>query len=240
VAARRARAFLYATRRFVDPSWRRLLDEPLGKLGELTGPVRDRDVLIEHLTHELETLPESDWRGAGRLLAQLEEERVEARRRLLEGLDDDAYQLLLAQMRFPPRLAAGVDSVPVEEVARREFARLARRVGKLGARPDDASLHRLRIALKRARYTAELAAPPTKAARRFAARARALQTILGEHQDAVIAEQLLRASAVNDARTEAAFVAGRLAERQVGRRAKAVQQLPNAWERLRKASRRLA
>jgi CHAD domain-containing protein len=237
VAARRARAFLRATRRYVDPDWQRLLARPLGRLGELTGPVRDLDVLIEHVASELTTLPEADHTGGDELAAKLEAERRDARGRLVEELDQDDYQLLLARLRFPPRLGDGVEGVPLEEIARREFTRLARRVRKLGSRPDDAALHTLRIALKRARYTSELAAPRGKAGRRFAARARALQTILGEHQDAVSAEERLRSTAVTDSRTAAAFVAGRLAERQVARRARAVQQLPKAWRRLRKAGR---
>jgi CHAD domain-containing protein len=237
VAARRARAFLRATRRYVDPEWQRLLAQPLGRLGELTGPVRDLDVLMEHLESELSTLPEADRAGGEQLVTKLDEDRSEARARLVEALDEDAYQLLLARLRFPPRLGDGIAHVPLEEIARREFRRLARRVGKLGSRPDDAALHTLRIALKRARYTSELAAPPGKTGRRFAAHARALQTILGEHQDAVIAEERLRTTAVTDSRTAAAFVAGRLAERQVARRARAVQRLPKAWARLRKAGR---
>jgi CHAD domain-containing protein len=239
VAARRARAFVRTTRRFVDPDWRRTLAEPLGRLGDATGPVRDLDVLLEHLAGELVMLPEPDRRGGELLLAKLDAERVQARRELTGELDSDAHQLLLARLRFPPRLAEGVDGIPLEELARREFARLARRIGKLGARPDDATLHELRIALKRARYAAELAAPRGKASRRFIARARALQTILGEHQDAAVAEQHLRSSAVVDEQTEAAFVAGRLAERQVARRGRAVERLPKAWARLRKAGNRL-
>jgi CHAD domain-containing protein len=240
VAARRARAFLRATRRFVDPDWRRLLAEPLGRLGEVTGPVRDLDVLLEHLEDEVATLDEADRRGGEQLLRRLESLRDEARGRLIEGLDDDGYQLLLARLRFPPRLAEDVVAVPLEQLARDEFARLAKRVRKLGKRPDDETLHGLRIALKRARYAAELAAPASKAGRRFIARARELQDVLGEHQDAVVAEERLRSATVADTRSAAAFAAGRLAERQVARRARALERLPRAWARLRDAGARVS
>ena len=53
VAARRVRAFLRATRRYIDPDWRRSLDEPLRQLGTATGPVRDLDVLLGHVHAEL-------------------------------------------------------------------------------------------------------------------------------------------------------------------------------------------
>src|SRR5204863_8135992 len=99
-------------------------------------------------------------------------------------------------------------------------------------------LHQLRIGLKRARYAAELAAPKGKPGARFLADAKALQTLLGEHQDAVVTEARLReASAGLDGAT--AFVAGRLAERQRSRRAQVKEQLPEAWKRLRKSGRRL-
>ena len=235
VAARRARAFLRASRAYLDPAWRRLLSDPLRDLGALTGPVRDLDVLLENLPDELRTLDELDRSGGQLLQAQLEVERDEARDRLLEGLDAEEHQVLLARLRFPPRLAAGVEGIPLERIARKEFRRLAKGVAKLGKQPDDATLHRLRIALKRARYAAELSAPRTKEARRFAARAKSLQTLLGEHQDSVVAEQRLRTSTVVDARTAAAFVAGRIAERQLARRALLREQLPAAWNRLRRS-----
>jgi CHAD domain-containing protein len=239
VAARRTRAFLRASRAFVDPAWRRLLNEPLRELGELTGPVRDLDVLLERLPEELGTLDDADRPGGQLLVAQLEIDRESARSRLVEGLDSESHQLLLARLRFPPRLAPEVDSIPLERIARKEFRRLAKGVAQLGRTPDATSLHGLRIALKRARYAAELSAPSGKAGARFVARAKTLQTLLGEYQDAVVAEERLRTATVVDARTAAAFVAGRIAERQLGRRARLLELLPAAWKRLRQAGSRL-
>jgi CHAD domain-containing protein len=239
VAARRTRAFLRASRAFVDPRWRLQLSDPLRDLGEVTGPVRDLDVLLERLPDELRTLDDADRAGGELLVAQLRVDRDEARTRLTEHLDAEQYQLLLARLRFPPRLAPGADGIPLERIARKEFRRLARGVAKLGASPDASALHGLRIALKRARYAAELSAPGGKAGKQFLDRAKSLQTLLGEHQDAVAAEERLRTTAVSDARTAAAFVAGRIAERQLARRARLLEQLPAAWKRLRKAGARL-
>jgi CHAD domain-containing protein len=235
VAARRSRAYLLAGRRYLDPTWRRLLADPLRRLGTLTGPVRDLDVLLEHLPAEVDTLDPQDRAGAELLVAQLEIERDEARSRLLEGLDDESHQVLLGRLGFPPRLAAAVDDIPLERIARKEFRRLMKSVAKLGKNPDDTAIHGLRIALKRARYASELWAPRSKEGRKFADRAKSLQTLLGEHQDSVVAEERLRSTAVVDARTAAAFVAGRIAERQLARRALVRAQLPSAWKRLRRA-----
>lgn len=238
VAARRARAFVRATRRSLDGEWQRLLVERLRELGAATGPVRDLDVLLEHLRDELRTEAEVDRPAGNVLLGKLESERDLARRRLLEAMDSGTYRALLGQLRAP-RLADGVEAVRLDRVARREFSRLVAAVDGLGKRPNEAALHGLRILLKRVRYAAELAAPNDKARKRFLADARALQDLLGEHQDAVIAEQRLRTTAVTDQTTAVAFLAGRLVERQRLRRAHVGKRLPAAWKRLHTSGTRL-
>lgn len=239
VAARRTRAFLRAARAYLDPEWSRPLSEALERLGEATGPVRDLDVVLQRLRREVERLDETDEAAKALILGRLEEEREHGRRRLLEALESRDYRFALARLRVPPRLAEGVDDVPLESLAKKEFRRLAKLVERLGKRPDEESIHRLRIAIKRARYAAELAAPKGGARKRFLADARVLQDLLGEHQDAVVAERRLRRASVNDVRTAAAFAAGRIAERQRARRARVQERLPAAWKRLRKSGSRL-
>ena len=240
VAARRARASLRVARRHLDPEWRRPLNQALRELGEATGPVRDLDVVLEHLRAELDGLDETEEAAKAAILDRLEEERAAARRRLLEALDGRDYRFLLSRLRVPPRLADGVESVPLEPLAQREFRRLAKLVDRLGKRPGEREIHRLRIALKRARYAAELVAPKGGGRKRFLADARILQELLGEHQDAVVAEQHLRKATVEDVRTAAAFAAGRIAERQRARRERVHDRLPAAWKRLRKSGARLS
>jgi CHAD domain-containing protein len=239
VAARRARASLRTTRKYLDPEWRRPLGAALRGLGEATGPVRDLDVALEHLRDELERLDETEEAAKAAILERLEDERQRARRGLLEALDGRDYRFLLARLRLPPRLVEGVEAVPLESLAQREFRRLAKLVDRVGKRPDERSIHRLRIALKRARYAAELVAPKGGGRKRFLADARILQELLGEHQDAVVAEQRLRKATVEDVRTAAAFAAGRIAERQRARRERVQERLPAAWKRLRKSGARL-
>jgi len=233
VAARRTRAFLRASRRYVDPEWAESLNGPLRDLGQVTGPVRDLDVLAEHMQGELERLDPIDREGADVLAARLQSERVSARRDLLHALDGDSYRVLLARLRMRPRLAADVASVPLDRIAHKAYRRVVRAVDNLGSTPDAGAVHQLRIKLKRARYAAELAATEDGKGERFLQRAKVLQSLLGEHQDAVVAERRLRELAVLDNSTAAAFVAGRLAERQRKRRERVAKQLPKAWKRLR-------
>ncbi len=96
-----------------------------------------------------------------------------------------------------------------------------------GRRPTDQQLHRIRIGAKQLRYASELASPVAgKPARRTARRAEHLQTVLGEHHDAVFAEAWLRRESVNFT-SSGALDAGRLMEVQRQRQA----DLRRVWRR---------
>ena len=112
VAARRVRVYLRAARRQLDTAWRRSVAGPLRELGEANGPVRDLDVLLEHLRDELQRLEEPDRSAGDALLASLEGERDTAGRALLDAMDGDGYRIVLARLRRPPRLAPEVDVGP--------------------------------------------------------------------------------------------------------------------------------
>jgi CHAD domain-containing protein len=236
VAARRVRAYLRAARQYLDPASWRSLAGPLADLGQVTGPARDLDVLLERLRDELAGLDEADRLGGETIVARVELERESARHRLLGGLNGDEYRIVLSRLRLPLRMTEGVDAIPLERITRKEVRRLVRAVDRLGKYPDEDALHKLRIALKRTRYAAELAPPTGKAGRSFLAKAKSLQGLLGEHQDAIVAEQKLRALTIVDITTAAAFVAGRIVERQHARRAITPERLPTALKQLRKSA----
>ncbi len=104
-------------------------------------------------------------------------------------------------------------------------------------RPSDDQLHRIRIETKRARYAAELGEPVLgKAGARFVRRAKNLQDVIGEHQDACVAEARIRELAVRDG-SRTALAAGRLVERQRIRKQAARRAFPGAWRDLEKAGR---
>jgi CHAD domain-containing protein len=234
VAARRARAFLRATRHLTASEWREPLNEGLRALGELTGPVRDLDVLIEYLETQRPTLGDDDRPGVERLRARLQTERQAHRDALLAGLASHEYRTVVEGLEAPPQLAGEIESIPLGDIATRELRRLLKAIRRLDDHPADAKLHALRIMVKRARYAAELAGPGDVARHRFLEHARKLQTLLGDHQDAAVAEAQLRAAAAVAGDPGAAFAAGLLAERQHARRARVTKQLPDAWRRLRK------
>jgi CHAD domain-containing protein len=100
-------------------------------------------------------------------------------------------------------------------------------------------LHHVRVLAKRARYTAELAEVAVgKPATRFIARAKELQDVLGEHQDAVVANSWIQQALASVRGRRVAFAAGRLVEAQEERRLQARAAFPSAWKKLDKQGRR--
>ena len=79
--------------------------------------------------------------------------------------------------------------------------------------PSDAALHEVRIRAKRCRYAAELVEPGDRPAARATSRARCarVQDVLGEHQDAVVADAWL-AKAAPECSPAEAYALGMLAE----------------------------
>ncbi len=118
-------------------------------------------------------------------------------------------------------------------LAGREFRRLRKAVRALGADPPDAELHATRIAVKRARYSAELAERSVgKAAAAVIRDAKVLQDVLGDHQDAAVAEARVRALVRPRTNAAQAIAAGRVIERQHERRRAARAAFPDAWRAL--------
>jgi CHAD domain-containing protein len=72
----------------------------------------------------------------------------------------------------------------------------------------------------------------------FVKRAKAFQDVVGEHQDAVVAEERLRALIPALASSDAVLAAGRVVERQRLRRREARAALPAVWAKLERSGRR--
>lgn len=239
VATRRFRAFLRAARPMLDPAWAEPLREELGWIGGALGPVRDLDVLIEHLQDDASGLEAREQRALKRLFGLLESERERDREVLLEALRSERYLVLLDRIETDVKAPPIVDeAVGVADIAAAEFRHLRKAARRLGDNATDAELHSLRIRGKRARYAAELAESTVgKRATRFIEEAKAFQDVLGDHQDAVVAEAKIRGLLKQAGGPALAFAAGRLVEREEWRREAARAAFPKAWKRLRKRGR---
>jgi CHAD domain-containing protein len=108
------------------------------------------------------------------------------------------------------------------QLVRKPWRRVVRAINELGPEPRDEALHDIRIRAKRLRYACEAVAVVVgKPAIRLAKDAAALQGVLGDQHDAVVAEDWLR-GASRSAKGAAALVAGQLiagerAAQQLGR-----------------------
>jgi CHAD domain-containing protein len=122
----------------------------------------------------------------------------------------------------------------------KEFRRLRRTVRAAGNDPPDKVLHELRIHGKRLRYTAELVEATAGTPIRDLLRATVLmQDVLGEHQDACVAQQRVRTlleQLGDTARLDVAFAAGRLVEREEVRRLEGRESWLHAWRAVSRAA----
>jgi CHAD domain-containing protein len=216
VATRRIRSTLRTFSSLLDEEWTDRLRDDLKWLANLLGEVRDTDVLLERFSEHLAALPAADAKAGRRLLDRLADQRDQARRRLLGAMAQDKYAQLLEDLvaaAAAPALLPGADR-PAAEVmpplVAKPWRKLRKAVRRAGDDPPDHDLHQIRIRAKRARYAAEAVEPVIgKPAEDFADAVADLQSVLGDHQDAVVGEAWLREAAAS-ARRDLALVGGLL------------------------------
>ncbi len=242
VAVRRMRATLKAARPLLDAAWSDDLRAELGWLGGALGPVRDLDVLLLRLHRGIASLPPTEQNAGGALLDALERERTTARAAMLEALTAPRYFGLLERLAetvsapLPTPAPGDAPRPALVDLVRAEARKLRRAVEKAGDNPPDEVLHALRIRGKRVRYTGELVAPSLrgtpagKQVKRLLSATTVLQEVLGDHQDACVAEQRIRGLLAGlDVTPDTVFVAGRLVERETHRAAEKRREWRGAW-----------
>jgi CHAD domain-containing protein len=223
VATRQLRAVLRSSRPLLVPEWADSFRDELHWLGRLLGPARDLDVQLAYFREESAALDARDRRPLTPFIAHLEARRNDAQEVLLNELKSARYLDLIRRLQQAPQDPTAVESTKtLHDLAKQEFTKLRNVIRQAGHAPNNANTHKIRIKTKRARYAAELAEPMVgKPATRFISKARVVQDVLGMHQDAIQAEAYIRTFLKQSASTRAAFVAGRMVERQRQRREKA-------------------
>lgn len=234
VATRQLRAVLRAARPLLAPDWADSLQNELRWLGQLLGHARDLDVQLAYFCEESAAMDARDRRPLAQFIAHLETERNHAHGILLNELKSARYLNLIRRLQQTAQDLVVIEAtIALNDLAKSSFKKLRKSILRLAAAPSDVALHKIRIKTKRARYAAELAETTVgKAATRFIKRACALQDILGMHQDAIQAEAHVRAFLKQSTNVRAAFVAGRMVERQRERRKEARKNMRNIWNRL--------
>jgi CHAD domain-containing protein len=215
VTCRRLRSTLRSYRAVLEREVTDPIREELKWLGGELGAERDQEVLMERLGGRIGATPRELVLGpvGARLQVWNVSRTSEARQRTLDALRSPRYLALLNSLatltQQPPlsrKAARKPDKVMVEAILK-GYDRLAGRVAHaLELSPGterDAALHQARKAAKRTRYATEPArASLGKPAKRLGKRVKAVQKVLGDHQDSVVARDALRHLAL------AAHVAG--------------------------------
>ena len=196
VAVRRMRSAMRLYRRVLPESVSELAPE-LKWAGRALGPTRDLDVQLEGLAHRIATLPPTRRADLRPLENRLRRQREIARREMLAALDSTRWVRLVGRLRHrlptvPPATRRRANR-PVAAVAprlvRRRWKKLQAAAKSLGPDRPARSYHATRILAKRMRYGLEghrsLWGRPAK---RLIDRLVAVQDVLGEHQDAVVAQ----------------------------------------------------
>ncbi len=201
VATRRLRAALDMFAEVLPVRFTRFREE-LGWLGDTLGSVRDLDVQLAQLDAWVAESSKEDAVALAPLRDVLEEQRLDARERMLVILNSARYDRLITgfaeALRRGPLRSSKAAAQPVEVVAPElilDRYRAVRKAGRrIGARSPLTAYHRVRIRAKRLRYALEFLGdvypeeiPP------LVRRLVAVQDILGLLQDSAVATQRLRA-----------------------------------------------
>ncbi|WP_340379256.1 CYTH and CHAD domain-containing protein [Streptomyces sp. SS7] len=211
--------------------------------GEL-GVGRDHEVLAERLTAAFDELPPTLVAGPVRERLRTWSKAGEkgSRRRLLGVLDSARYLTLLdtldALVADPPVLkAAGKKPKKVlSKAVRKDFAKVSALIEEALEQPPgadrDLALHEARKKAKRTRYAAETSVPALgRPAKHLVKSMKSLQSLLGDHQDSVMARTTLRElSAVAHAVGENGFTYGVLYAREERRAQRVEEAVPGQWK----------
>ena len=209
VTTRRLRSTLQAFPAVLSAPATSALRDELKWLGGVLGAARDAEVLAGHLHASLAAMPTELVIGPAqaRITRHFAPVEASARAAVLEALDSGRYRALVLELtrllERPPLTPAAAE--PAGKVLPQAVARASHRVGRRMRRagqvpagqPREVALHETRKAAKRARYAAEAAAPGLGhhaggKAERLARRMKQLQSVLGDHQDAVIVRATTR------------------------------------------------
>jgi CHAD domain-containing protein len=241
---RRLRSTLQSFRQFFAGTSTDELIAELRWLGGELGSARDAEVLASELDAQLGTLPDEMVIGpvAERIRGHFTNVGTHAQAAVLGALDSPRYFTLLDRLdelvEQPP--ASGRAARPAKKVlppaVRRTYKRTKRRMKHALSMPQDPSadvaLHEARKAAKRARYAGEaVTAAFGTQAEAFARRMKKLQTLLGGHQDAVIARAAARDLGMSAQQAgENAFSYGVICQREDDKAARLRRKAGRAWQ----------
>jgi len=253
VACRRMRSTMQSFRTVLDRDRTYTLVAELRWLAGQLGGARDFEVQEQRIGAAVDALPPELAMGpvAAEVTRFFARRRADAGRTAEEALDSDRYLTLLdaidALLADPPLTSAA--DAPARDLLPAALARTVKRTHRTRRAADAQQsgperyehLHEMRKSAKRLRYAAE-AIRPLRAgkAKRLVKQVKAVQELLGEHQDSAVARGLLRElGAAAPAEGGNGFAYGWLMRDEQARAERVEAQLDSAWATLRRRARAL-
>ncbi|MFZ1888380.1 MAG: CHAD domain-containing protein [Candidatus Binataceae bacterium] len=235
VASRRLRAAIEMFSGVIHAGQAALLRRDLPWLAQSAGKVRECDVIGDTIRARAPKLEPKLAAMLPPLYSELEVSRTLALAALGEVLESARFNTTIVRLQKPRiRISA---SAALGTAAAGILARMARAMSRAGAPLTESSMpeavHRLRVRVKRTRYTLEmLAALGGKRHRKALARLEELQDLLGSFNDTIIAIAWLIAYAnAEGAPAEAVLAAGAMAESLRRRERKLARRCVKAWHK---------
>ncbi len=203
VAARRLRSGLRGFGPLVEADWAKHLRDELGWIAGELGAVRDTEVMIERLDERAADLPPDESFLAQTAVDKALGVRItDAREHALGALRSDRHRQLLVDLveaAAAPQLTEAADrpcSEALPPLVEKTWKRLAKDVKQLHLDSPAYPWHETRIAAKKARYAAEAVEPVFgKPAKELVKAFEEVTEILGDHQDAHVAQLTLKSLA---------------------------------------------
>lgn len=229
VTTRRLRSLLRSHPTLLALPGGQQVESELRELAATLGVARDAEVLATRYAKALDALPDQVVRGRAheRLVTSSRAAYTRGLRRVVLALDSERYFRLLDGLDELASAAADGDFSAAASVthARHKLRKAAKKARR---EPCDEHFHAVRKKAKQVRYVAEAAGK-----RRLAKRAKAIQTLLGDHQDSVVSRaHLLRVADQAAAAGEDTFTYGLLWQQDRQEAEALEQQLPSLLRRV--------
>lgn len=215
VAARRTRSLLSQMKKVFPPGEAERYRREFSWLGNRSGPTRDLDVMLLKMPSCVEALSPAVQSDVSVLLDVLRRWQREQHGLFVRALDSERYSLLVRQWGSfleepPPRVWSGDERAnsgmaaaarPIIHVASRRIRKAHRKVLKKGrsihAQTTPQALHQMRIRCKKLRYLLEFFGSlyATEGIRKVVNELKQLQDNLGDFNDYVVQQRLVRQAA---------------------------------------------
>ncbi|MGO9603035.1 MAG: CHAD domain-containing protein [Candidatus Binataceae bacterium] len=240
VATRRLRATLQLFASITHAGYVNTIERDLTWMAQAAGAAREREITAGALRERAAKLDPAVAESLATIYATLDRERSEKLAQLRKVLASRHYRTMLARLDRPRLRKTGPDAIlGVNAFSMlRPIARAAAHAGaELNASSPPATIHRLRVRVKRLRYAIEmLSALGGKRCRRLLARLEELQELLGSLNDVSVAiVWLIGFPHTAGVAPGAVLAAGAMAQSLRNRSAKLARRCIKAWRKLEKS-----